>query len=310
MAAPPHIELSGDTRPAAAAARDACLRAGVSIASVAAGFDVNLASPDGAMRDWSLKHYQAAGRFAAQLGAPYLVVHPGRRHPFKPAPFDAAREWVIAGLTRIAEAMRDEGVRPVLENTPSTILDTAEECADVVRAVGADRLGVCYDVANGLMVEDPGHGLRTVAELLQLVHVSDATGGRLAARPDRDRRWATSRPWPRPSRRSAIRPRRGRDDPPGPAWSGAEGRSTRPAARGLDGARERTQIDERIRPHRATRTRDRRQPRPGRGRRADTGRRRERRVVDRGAKRGGARALRRRCGERWTQGVGHRRRPA
>ena len=177
MAAPPHIELSGDTRPAAAAARDACLRAGVSIAGVAAGFDVNLASPDGAMRDWSLKHYQAAGRFAAQLGAPYLVLHPGRRHPFKPAPSDAAREWVIAGLTRIAEALRDEGVRPVLENTPSTILDTAEECADVVRAVGADRLGVCYDVANGLMVEDPGHGLRTVAGLLQLVHVSDATGG-------------------------------------------------------------------------------------------------------------------------------------
>ena len=175
MAAPPHIELSGDTRPAAAAARDACQRAGVNIASVAAGFDVNLASPDGAMRDWSLKHYQAAGRFAAQLGARYLVVHPGRRHPFKPAPYEAAREWVIAGLTRITDAMRDEGVRPVLENTPSTILDTAEECVDVVRAVGADRLGVCYDVANGLMVEDPRHGLRAVAELLQLVHVSDTT---------------------------------------------------------------------------------------------------------------------------------------
>jgi len=177
MAAPPHIELSGDTRRTAAAAREACQRAGITIAGVAVGFDVNLASPDGAMRDWSLKHYQAAGRFAAQLGARYLVVHPGRRHPFKPAPYEAAREWVIAGLTRIADAMRDEGVRPVLENTPSTILDTAEECVDVVRAVGAERIGLCYDVANGMIVEDPGPGLRTAGDLLQLVHVSDTTVG-------------------------------------------------------------------------------------------------------------------------------------
>lgn len=175
MAVAPHVELTGDSQSAAAAVRHACQRAGVTIASVAAGSDVNLASPDGAMRAWSLRHYQATGRFAAQLGAPYLVVHPGRRHPFKPAPYEAARDWVIAGLIRLADAMLDEGVRPVLENTPSTILDTAEECVDVVRAVGADRLGICYDVANGMMVEDPDHGLRTVAELLQLVQVSDAT---------------------------------------------------------------------------------------------------------------------------------------
>ena len=175
MAAPPHVELWGDIQATAAAASEACRRARVTVSSVAAGFDVNLASPDGAMRAWSLKHYESAGRFASQVGARYLVVHPGRRHPFKPAPYESAREWVIDGLTRIADAMHDAGVRPVLVNTPSTILDTAEECVDVVRTVGADRLGVCYDVANGIMVEDPGHGLRTVADLLQLVHVSDTT---------------------------------------------------------------------------------------------------------------------------------------
>lgn len=175
MAAPPHFELSGDTRPAAAAAREACRRAGVTITSVAAGFDVNLASPDGAMRAWSLEYYRAAGRFAAQLGAPYLVVHPGRRHPFKPAPHGAAREWVLDSLAQITEAMKDEGVRPLIENTPTEMLDTAEECVDVVAAVGADRLGVCYDVANGFMVEAPGHGLRTVGALLELIHLSDTT---------------------------------------------------------------------------------------------------------------------------------------
>jgi len=175
MAAPPHVELSGDTQPDAAAAREACRRAGVTVSSVAVGFDANLASPDGAMRAWSLRHYERAGRFAAQLGADFLVVHPGRRHPFKPAPYESARAWVIDGLRRIADAMHDEGVRPVFENSPSTILDTAEECVDVVRAIGADRVGICYDVANGMMVEDPGHGLRTVADLLQLVHVSDTT---------------------------------------------------------------------------------------------------------------------------------------
>jgi sugar phosphate isomerase/epimerase len=175
MAAAPHFELWGDSRPAAAAAMEACRRAGVAITSVAAGFDVNLASPDGAMRDWSFRYYRAAGRLAAQLGAPYLVLHPGRRHPFKPSPYDAAREWVLEGLARITEAMQAEGVRPLIENTPTAMLDTAEECVDMVTAIGADRLGVCYDVANGFMVEEPGHGLRTVGKLVELIHLSDTT---------------------------------------------------------------------------------------------------------------------------------------
>jgi L-ribulose-5-phosphate 3-epimerase len=179
MATPPHVHLRSGAPPDVAPVREACRRSGTTVTSVAAGFDVNLASPDGSMRDWSLKHYLAAGRFAADLGAAYLVVHPGRRHPFKPAPYDAARQWVIEGLVQIAEAMNDEGVRPVFENTPSTILDTAEECVDVVTAVGADRLGIGYGVANGMMVEDSVHGLRTVADHLQLIRVSDTPAAEL-----------------------------------------------------------------------------------------------------------------------------------
>lgn len=179
MASPPHVQPDADASQLADTIHKACERADTRINSVVpAGLDVNLASPDAAMRDWSIRHYLTVGRLAASLGATYLVVHPGRRHPFRPAPYDDARDWIVEGTAEIAEAMRGEGVRPVFENTPSNILDTAEECLEVVRAVGSDRLGICYDVANGFMVEDPAEGLLTVAESLELVHLSDTTAAK------------------------------------------------------------------------------------------------------------------------------------
>ncbi len=179
MAAPPHVQPAGELEPAAAAIRRASEQAGIPISSVVpAGLDVNLASPDGSMRAWSVRHYIEVGRLAAAVGASYLVIHPGRRHPFKPAPYDEARGWIIDGVAEIVASLEDDGLRAVFENTPSNILDSASECLEVVAAVGSDRLGICYDVANGFMIEDPADGLRTVGDALELVHLSDTTAAK------------------------------------------------------------------------------------------------------------------------------------
>lgn len=179
MAAPPHVGAWRDPAAEAAGVRRACAPSGAQITSVVpAGLDVNLASPDAAMRDWSVAHYVAVGRIAALVGARFLVVHPGRRHPFKPAPPEAVRDWVLDGVSQIVASLRDEPVRPVFENTPTSVLDTAHECVDVVAAIGPESIGICYDLANGFMVEDPSDGLRTVARHLDLVHASDTTAAR------------------------------------------------------------------------------------------------------------------------------------
>ena len=70
--------------------------AGVQVNSVVpSGVDVNLASPDSSMRRWSVRYFGTIGRLAADIGARWLIIHPGRRHPLRPAPYDQYRQWVL-----------------------------------------------------------------------------------------------------------------------------------------------------------------------------------------------------------------------
>lgn len=183
LAAPPHIEvaeLAQSIKRLVGAAR----RAGVTVHSVVpSGADVNLASVEPGMRDWSVDYFVAVGRLAATVGARWLVTHPGRRHALRPAPYRLCVEWATMGMERIIEAMRDDGIGVLLENTPTGVLDTAAECAELASRFAADDMGVCYDVANGHMVEDVDVALDTAASHLRLVHVSDATRMRWAHDP-------------------------------------------------------------------------------------------------------------------------------
>lgn len=175
MAAPPHVD-AGEPQTAADRITAACVRAGVSVHSVVpSGVDVNLASPDSTMRAWSEGYLVTIGRLAAELGARWLIVHPGRRHPLRPAPYDQYRRWVTDGVGYVLDALSGVDVGVLFENTPTGVLDTGGECAQLVEQVGPDRLGICYDVANGHMVEDVVAGLTAAGPHLRLVHLSDTT---------------------------------------------------------------------------------------------------------------------------------------
>lgn len=174
MAAPPHVAWWEDVAVSAAQLRAACDAAHLSVRTIVpGGLDVNLASPDADMRDLSVRQYEAVARIGAAAGARTLIVHPGRRHPFKPAPLAATEDAVFEAVARIADVAVELGMRVAFENAPTTILDLASDCLRVVEAVGRERVGVCYDIANAFMVEDPVEGIRTVADVLDVVHVSD-----------------------------------------------------------------------------------------------------------------------------------------
>ena len=175
LAAPPHVD-AGEWRQAAQQITAACRCAGVRVHSVApSGVDVNLASPDSTMRNWSVGYFSTIGRLAAAVGARWLIVHPGRRHPLRPAPDGAYRHWVADGVRRILDKLSDLEIDVLFENTPTGILDTGEEIAQLVEQVGPDAVRICYDVANGHMVEDVEAGLRVSGRYLGLVHLSDTT---------------------------------------------------------------------------------------------------------------------------------------
>lgn len=172
LATPPHVDLEN---PGAAVdeLRPVLTQTGLRVSSVvASGVDVNLASTQLGMRRWSCEQFLSTVRIASALGADYVIVHPGRRHPLRPPPMDSLLGWVLEGLETVLKVAKQEGVQVLLENVPTGLLDTAGECADVARALQG-RVGLCYDVANGFMVEDVPRALRSLGEELRLVHVSD-----------------------------------------------------------------------------------------------------------------------------------------
>jgi sugar phosphate isomerase/epimerase len=175
LAAPPYVD-AGEWEVAADRIGTASRRAGVAVHSVApSGVDVNLASPDSTMREWSVGYFATIGRLAAAVGARWLIIHPGRRHPLRPAPNDHYRQWVIDGVRRILDAMSCIEIGVLVENTPTGILDTGAEIAQLIETVDSDVLRVCYDVANGHMAEDVDEGLTAAGQHLGLVHLSDTT---------------------------------------------------------------------------------------------------------------------------------------
>lgn len=175
LAAPPHVD-AGEWRAAANRIGAACRHAGVNVHSVApSGVDVNLASPDSTMRQWSVGYFATIGRLAADVGARWLIIHPGRRHPLRPAPYGAYQQWVTDGVRRILDEVSDLEIGVLFENTPTGILDTGEEIAQLIERVDSNVLRACYDVANGHMVEDVHAGLTAAGRYLGLVHLSDTT---------------------------------------------------------------------------------------------------------------------------------------
>ena len=177
LAAAPHVDLE-DINEAADRILKVVRDTGVRVNSVVpSGVDVNLASTQAGMRHWSVQQFISAVRLAAQLGAPQSLVHPGRRHPLRPPPMTQLRGWVVDGLTEILDVARVEGVDVLLENVPTGLLDRAPECSEVARAMDG-QLQLCYDVANGFIVEDVTDGLTASKPWLGLVHLSDTTRAR------------------------------------------------------------------------------------------------------------------------------------
>jgi sugar phosphate isomerase/epimerase len=178
MASKPHLDLADPGW--CDAVRRAQDETGTQVMSVnPPGMDLNLASPDPEVRAWSQEHYCRVADLAASIGAAYLVVVPGTRHPLLPCPEDDALDWVAEGVETIARATSAVGVRLLLETTPSRILDRGSELAAFIDRLGLnDEVGICYDVANAFMVEDPAAELPKLGSRVDLIHLSDTTRSR------------------------------------------------------------------------------------------------------------------------------------
>ena len=147
---------------------------GMRVVSVNPSFvDINLISTNPEIREVSERQLIANIELAADLGAPFVVVIPGRRHVLAPAPDRAARAVLDRGLGRLLRRAEELGITITLENSPYGFLGRSSDLVEIAAHWNSPRLRITYDVANALAIEDPAQGVRQVGEYLALAHVSD-----------------------------------------------------------------------------------------------------------------------------------------
>jgi sugar phosphate isomerase/epimerase len=111
---------------------------------------------------------------AADLEARYVVISPGMGRPLHPPPTTWLLDWLRAGLSELVEHADKRNVELLLENIPFAFLPKADALMAAIEEFPANRVGVVYDVANGVFArEGPLEGLTRVAPRLRLVHLSD-----------------------------------------------------------------------------------------------------------------------------------------
>lgn len=136
--------------------------------------DINLAGATAEMRAYSLDIVSRVVALAGDLGVPGVVIGPGKPNPLLPAPRERLTGWFFQALDVLAPLAAARGTALWVENMPFAFLPRADEMMAAIERHGDPRLGVVYDVANGVFArEDLGHGLRRVRDRLKLVHLSD-----------------------------------------------------------------------------------------------------------------------------------------
>ena len=140
--------------------------------------DLNVAAAAAEMRRHSLGMLTNVVRLAGDLGAPGVVVGPGKANPLFPAPAEELIPHFFAALDVLCPVAESAGTALWLENMPFAFLPGIEELVAALDNYGNDDIGIVYDVANAHFIGEDIHiGLKRCGQRLRLVHLSD-TGRR------------------------------------------------------------------------------------------------------------------------------------
>jgi L-ribulose-5-phosphate 3-epimerase len=136
--------------------------------------DLNVAAAAAEMRAYTLANLRGVVELAGDLGAPGVVIGPGKANPLLPAPLERLTGYFYAALDTLAPLAEKAGTALYVENMPFAFLPGAAALLAALDRYGNDRIGVVYDVANGHFInEDIGAALRKCRRRLKVVHLSD-----------------------------------------------------------------------------------------------------------------------------------------
>jgi deoxyribonuclease-4 len=142
------------------------------------GYLINLGAPPSPNRDNSIKSLIQEINLAADLGLPFLVMHPGAHLG---AGEQAGLDQAAKGLDEVFRATKTSRVRIALENTAgqgSCLGHKVSHLAEIYERVGQPRrLGVCLDTAHflaaGYDVRSPKGWDAAIAEVESMIGVKE-----------------------------------------------------------------------------------------------------------------------------------------
>ena len=149
-------------------------RAGLWPFAIHSVYQINLAAQDPVVLARSRAAFRQEMERGIQLGADYLVVHPGNP---KTAPSDCGIMTAIASVREAARGLSLNGLSILIENTAgqgSSIGCTFEQVADILAGLDDLPVGVCLDTAHTLAA---GYDISTEAGLKATVRAIDRSFG-------------------------------------------------------------------------------------------------------------------------------------
>ena len=159
------------------ALRMAAERSGFRIVAInMPNIDINIAAASKEMRAYTLGLLTSFVELAGDLGAPSVIIGPGKANPLFVPPKEKLIAHLYAGLDRLCPVAKSAGTKLLLENMSFAFLPTAHELLSVIESYGNPDIGIIYDVANGHFIgKDPCEELRLVKDLVEIVHLSDTS---------------------------------------------------------------------------------------------------------------------------------------
>jgi sugar phosphate isomerase/epimerase len=176
------IELAGEPDDLdAGVIRRHAADAGIAVSSICSIYTAerDLAHPDPGMRERALDYVKQVADFAAEVGAPTIIVAPTACMKLKPlADRDEERRWAIEGIRAAGEYAATRDVDLTLEcwNRYETYwLNRLDQGVELWREIGLDRGGVMGDTFHMNIEEDTIEGaIRRTGATLNHVHLADS----------------------------------------------------------------------------------------------------------------------------------------
>lgn len=176
----PHVDLRVPTEKLARGINATANAHGISFTSLNP-VELNLISPNGSLAEAALEQFIKTIDLAAAVGAPIVVVVPGRYNSLCPMNSRVALDSFHRQLEPLLQHAIARNVSLALENTPFGFLQSPSELLTQVREVGHDNLGLTVDAANLYFTgADVTSEVRQVHQAIMLTHISDTTRARFA----------------------------------------------------------------------------------------------------------------------------------